>query len=48
VSVLVLHDLTGKPSVKADFLIYSNFVTVSAQCLSVAIYVHTWMVFLQI
>jgi len=55
-SVLVLHDLTGstKDSVNADLLIYSSFVTVSGQCMSVAIiisnkmdfnFAHTWRVF---
>ena len=38
-SIMVLCDLTGsskRPSIKAD-LIYSSFVTVSGQCMSVAI-----------
>jgi len=56
VSILVLCPFTGsqKPSVKADLLIYSSFVTVSGQCLSVviiiikwiSIFVHTWRFFL--
>jgi len=32
-SVLIVHDLTG--SVKADLCIYSSFVTVPGQCLSI-------------
>jgi len=39
-SVLVFHGLTSvskKPSLKADLVMYSNIVTASGQCLSVAI-----------
>jgi len=34
-----------KPFVKADLFIYSNCVTVSGQCLSMAIIKITWLIF---
>jgi len=37
-SLLVLHDLTG--SAKADLRIYSSYVTVSGQCLNMAIIIN--------
>jgi len=40
-----LNRVSKKPSVKADLLIYSNCVTVSGQCLSMAIIISNKMDF---